>query len=538
MKTPTFLLTNRLAMLSTALLSMALLLATPVSAKTLRWSSAGDMQTADPHSQNAGVNNNINGQIYESLVERGKKMEIVPRLATGWRQPNSTTWVFDIRKNVKFHDGKLLTADDVVWSILRLQQPTSNFRVYANAIGKPRKIDAYTVELVTEVPNPVTLEMLVNLFIMSKDWAIANKVERVQDYKAREETFAARNANGTGPFMLVSRAPEIKTVLKKNPNWWGIAAKKFEGNVTEVIYTPISSEATRMSALVSGELDFVLDPAVQNLDQFKRNKQLRVIEGIENRVIFFGMDQSRTELLYSNIKGKNPLKDKRVRQAMYQAIDIEAIKRTAMRGLSIPTGLIHPNPVAAGLPAELTKRLPFDVGAANKLMAEAGYASGFDITLDCPNGRYLADERICVSVAGMLAKINIRVRVNAMPVSTYFAKVQKLDTSFYMLGWGGSTFEPIFTLQPVLHTRNDKGDGDYNWGQVSDKKFDALVQQIKGELDPKKRMAMIVDAFKIQNENIYQLPMHLQIIPWAMRANMSAVHRADNWLEVPWVVIK
>ncbi len=338
MKTPTFLLTNRLALLSTALLSMAMLLATPISAKTLRWSSAGDMQTADPHSQNAGVNNNINGQIYESLVERGKKMEIVPRLATGWRQPNSTTWVFDIRKNVKFHDGKLLTADDVVWSILRLQQPTSNFRVYANAIGKPRKIDAYTVELVTDVPNPVTLEMLVNLFIMNKDWAIANKVERVQDYKAREETFAARNANGTGPFMLVSRAPEIKTVLKKNPNWWGIAAKKFEGNVTEVIYTPISSEATRMSALVSGELDFVLDPAVQNLEQFKRNKQLRVIEGIENRVIFFGMDQSRTELLYSNLKGKNPLKDKRVRQAMYQAIDIEAIKRTAMRGLSIPTG--------------------------------------------------------------------------------------------------------------------------------------------------------------------------------------------------------
>ncbi len=519
-------------------MSVVFLFATPVHAKTLRWSSAGDMQTADPHSQNAGVNNNINGQIFEGLVERGKKMEIVPRLATGWRQPNATTWVFDIRKHVKFHDGKPLTADDVVWSILRMQQPNSNFRVYANAIGKPRKIDTHTVELVTDVPNPVMLEMLVNMFIMSREWAIANKVERVQDYKAREETFAARNANGTGPFMLLLRAPEIKTVLKKNPNWWGIADKKFEGNVTEVIYTPISSEATRMSALVSGELDFVLDPAVQNLAQFKRNKALKVIEAIENRVIFFGMDQARTELLYSNIKGKNPLKDKRVRQAMYQAIDIEAIKRTAMRGLSTPTGLIHPNPVAAGLPEELTKRLPFDVAAANKLMAEAGYASGFDITLDCPNGRYLADERICVAVAGMLAKISVRVRVNAMPVSTYFAKVQKLDTSFYMLGWGGSTFDPIFTLQPVLHTRNDKGDGDYNWGQVSDKKFDVLVQQLKGEIDPKKRNAMIVEAYKIQNENIYQLPLHLQIIPWAMRANVSAVHRADNWLEVPWVVIK
>lgn len=508
------------------------------SAKTLRWSSAGDFQTADPHSQNAGLNNAVNGQVYEGLVARGKKLEIVPQLATSWRQPTPTSWVFNIRKNVKFHNGNTLDADDVVFSILRLQQPTSNFRVYANAVGKPRKIDSHTVELTTDVPNLVTLEMLVNMFIMDREWSIANKVERVQDFTAREETFAARNTNGTGPFMMVSRDPGVKSIFKKNATWWGIADKKFEGNVTEIVYQPIQSDATRMSALLSGEIDFVLDPAVQNLEQFKRNKQLKVIEAIENRVIFFGMDQGRKELLYSSVKGKNPFQDKRVRQAMYQAIDVEAIKRTVMRGLSTPTGLVHPNPTLANLPAALTKRLPLDVSAAKKLMVEAGYGSGFDITLDCPNGRYLADEKICVAMAGMLAKINIRVRVNAMPVSTYFAKVQKLDTSFYMLGWGGSTFDPIFTLQPVMHSRNDKGDGDYNWGQVSDKKLDALVQQIKGELDNKKRQALIIEAFTIHNDNIYHLPLHLQIIPWAMRANVSAIHRADNWLEVPWVTVK
>jgi peptide/nickel transport system substrate-binding protein len=517
---------------------LALTTAMETSAKTLRWSSAGDFLTADPHSQNAGLNNAINGQIYEGLVERGKKMEIVPRLATSWRQTTPTTWIFNIRQNVKFHNGNALTADDVVWSIERLQQPNSNFRVYANAIGKPRRIDAHTIELKTEVPNPVMLEMLVNMFIMDREWSIANKAERVQDFTALEETFAARNTNGTGPFILTERVPEVKTVMKKNPNWWGIALKKFEGNVTDVIYTPIRADATRMSALLSGELDFVLDPAVQNLEQFKRNPKLKVVEGIENRVIFFGMDQGRNELLYSNVKGKNPLKDQRVRQAMYQAIDIEAIRRTIMRGLSTPTGLVHPNPTAAGLPSSLTKRLPLDLKAASKLMAEAGYASGFDVTLDCPNNRYVADEKICVAVAGMLAKINIRVKVNAMPISTYFAKVQKLDTSFYMLGWGGSTFDPIFTLQPVMHSRNDRGDGDYNWGQVSDKKFDALVQQLKGETDTAKRQAMIIEAFKLHNDNIYHLPMHLQIIPWAMQKNVSVVHRADNWLEVPWVTIK
>jgi peptide/nickel transport system substrate-binding protein len=507
-------------------------------AKTLRWSSAGDFQTADPHSQNSGVNNNINGQVFEGLVERGKKLEIVPRLATSWRQTSPTTWVFNLRRNVKFHNGNAFTADDVVWSFLRLQQPTSTFRTYANAIGKPRKVDDFTVEFTTPVPNPAMLEMMVNMFVMDREWGIANKAERVQDYTALEETFAARNANGTGPFMLTERVPEQRTVLKRNPNWWGVADKKFEGNVTEVIYTPIRSDATRMSALLSGELDFVLDPAIQNLEQFKRNPKLKVVQGPENRVIFFGMDQGRDELLYASVKGKNPLKDKRVRQAMYQAIDINAIQRTVMRGLSTPTGLVHPNPTAAGLPKSLTQRLPHDVAAAKKLLTDAGYPNGFDITLDCPNNRYLADERICVAVAGMLAKINIRVKVNAMPVSNYFAKLQKLDTSFYMLGWGGSTFDPIFTLQPVLHSRNAAGDGDYNYGNYKDTKLDALIGQLKGELDDKKRMAQVIEAFKMHNDGIYHLPLHLQIIPWAMRSNLDVVHRADNWLEVPWVTIR
>jgi peptide/nickel transport system substrate-binding protein len=522
-----------------SLLAALLVAAVPLaSAKTLRWSSQGDFLTADPHGQNESLTNSINGHVYEGLVTRGKKLEVVPQLATSWKQTDPRTWVFTLRKGVKFHDGSPFTADDVVFSILRAQGATSNFRVYGNAVGVPRKIDDFTVELVTPVPNPVELEMLVNLYIMSKSWCEKNNSVRSQDFTNKEETYTARNANGTGPFSLVRRDPDVKSTFKKNAAWWGIADKRFEGNVEEIVYTPIKNEATRMAALISGELDVVLDPAVQNMEQLKKNPLLKVYEGREQRIIFLGMDQNRDELLYSSLKGKNPFKDKRVRQAMYQAIDIEAIKTSVMRGLSVPTGVNLPNPTAAGIPVEMHKRLPFDLAAAKKLMTEAGYEKGFDITLECPNNRYINDEKICIAVAGMLAKINIDVKVSAMPRTNYFPKMQRLETSFYMLGWGGSTTDAIFTLQPVLHSRNDKGDGDYNWGNYKDAKFDTMIDTLKGEVDMKKRQGMIIEAMKYHADNVLHIPLHLQVIPWASRSSVEVIHRADNWLEATWVKIK
>lgn len=511
----------------------------PAGAKTFRWAAQGDYLTADPHSQNESMTNTINGQVYESLVVRGKKLEILPNLATAWKQTGPNTWVFTLRKGVKFHDGSAFDADDVVFSIKRAQGETSQFRVYANAVGEAKKIDDYTVEFTTPVPNPVQLEMLAaNIFMMSKSWSEKNNAVRSQDFKNKEENFAARNANGTGPFMLVRRDPDVKSTFKKNPNWWGIKEKRFEGNVDEVVFQPIKNEATRMAALQSGEIDFVLDPALQNLEQLKKNPQLKIWEGQEQRVIFLNMDQDRDELLYSNVKGKNPFKDKRVRQAMYQAIDMEAIRRQVMRGLSIPTGVALPAPTPAGIPQANQKRLPFDLEAARKLLADAGYPKGFEVTLDCPNNRYLNDERICIAVAGMLAKINITVKVNAMPRANYFPKAEKLDSSFNMLGWGGATTDAIFTLKPVLRGKNDKGAGTYNYGNVRNAKFDALVDQIEGEVDAKKRQALIVEAVKLYTDEIHVLPLHRQMIPWASRANVSVVHRADNWLEIPWVTVK
>jgi peptide/nickel transport system substrate-binding protein len=471
---------------------------------------------------------------------RGKKLEILPALAESWKQTGPTTWVFNLRKGVKFHDGSEFTADDVVFSIVRLQGPTSNFRVYGNAVGTPKKIDNYTVELTTPVPNPVMLEMLANsLFMMSKAWSEKNNAVKTQDFTNKEESYTARNAMGTGPYVLVSRDPDVKSVFKKNPAWWGLKVPGlFDGNVDDIVYTPVKEGNTRMSALLSGELDFVLDPPVQDVDKLKQDKNVKVYEGRENRVIMLQMDQARDELLYSNVKGKNPFKDKRVRQAFYQAIDVQAINKVVMRGLSVPTAINLPNPDKAGIPKAMDKRYPFDIAAAKKLLTEAGYPNGFELGMDCPNNRYINDEKICQAVAAMLSKIGVKINLNAIPRAQYFPKAQRLEVSFCMLGWGGATTDAIFTLQPVLHSRNDKGDGDYNWGNYKDAAFDAMIDDAKGDVDAKHRQETINKAMQHFHDNVYMIPLHLQVIPWASRSNVTAIHRADNWLQATWVTIK
>ena len=348
--------------------------------------------------------------MHDTLVMRDNSLKLVPGLATSWQQVNATTWRFTLRQGVKFHDGSPFTADDVVFTWERASHPNSQLRQYAIPVGKPRKIDDYTVEFVQDKPNPVTLEHATTIYIMSKAWATKNKVERPLDFKGKEETPASRSANGTGPWILVSREPGVRTVLKRNNDWWGIKEGRAPGNVTEVIYTQVSADATRTAALLSGQVDFVLDPPPQDMRRLEENKAVKVARGQENRVVFFGFDQSRDELLYSSVKGKNPFKDVRVRTAVYQAIDIEAIRSRIMRNAALPTGGITPSILASNPDAE--KRLPFDPARAKQLLTEAGYPNGFDVTLDCPNNRYINDEEICLAVAAMLAKIGIQTRVD------------------------------------------------------------------------------------------------------------------------------
>ena len=505
-------------------------------AVTLRWAGRGDMQTTDPHSQNENLTNNINGLIYEFLVQRDKQLAIVPSLAESWTQVNPTTWRFKLRPGVKFHDGTPFTADDVVFSYERAKADTSQLRAYANLAGVPKKIDDLTVEFVTDGPNPIELEHIATINIMSKAWCEKNRCMKPQNYGAKEEMITAREANGTGPYSLVSRQPDVKTVLRKNPNWWGIKAGYLDGNVDEVVYTPIVSDATRVAALISGEVDLVNDPPPQDVPRLAQTPNIKVIEGVENRIIFIGMDQARDELLYSSVKGKNPFKDVRVRQALYQAIDIDAINKNTMRGLSNPTGAILPSPKTST--PEIEKRLPFDREKAKKLLADAGYPNGFEVTLDCPNNRYVNDERICQALAAMWSQIGVATKVNSMPRAVYFPKLEKTDTSLYMLGWGGASTDGIFTLQPVLSSYNGKGDGDFNYGRYKNAKVDELTAKVKLDMNQEHRLGLIREALLAQNAEINLLPLHRQVIPWASRTNVSVPHRADNNVRPDWTTVK
>jgi len=517
-----------------ALLVAAALMVSTAPAATLRWSSQGDVTTMDPHANNEGFTNGFLDQIYETLVTRGKTLAIEPSLATSWERIDPTTTRFKLRPNVKFHDGTPFSADDVVFSFQRALADTSNYKTYLAGVKEARKVDDLTVDVITEGPAPVLLPQLTEVRIMSRAWCTAHNVTKPQDYRNKEETYAVRNANGTGPYMLKSREADVKTVAVANPGWWG----KREGNVDEMVYMPIKSDSTRLSALLSGEIDFVLDPPVQDLPRLKENKSVKVVEGMENRTIFFGMDQARDELLYSNVKGKNPFKDARVRQAMQLAIDTAAIQKQVMRGLSVPTAVMFA-PQVDGYPKDLDHPVKPDVARAKKLLADAGYPQGFEVTLDCPNNRYVNDEKICVAAAAMLAKINVKVRVNAMPRAMWGPKTQNRDTSMYMLGWGVPTFDSQYALQSLIRTHVPKtADGDYNLGGYSNPKVDEAVDKLKTEVDPAKRARLAREASEIHMKDVGHIPLHFQMIPWAMRANVSVIHRADNRLTVKWVRVQ
>ncbi|MEN8683861.1 ABC transporter substrate-binding protein [Marivita sp.] len=504
-------------MKTTFALSMAAaLLATTatVNAETLRWARSGDALTLDPHAQNEGPTHTIRHQMYEPLIIRDVTGAFEPALATDWAPSadDANVWVFNLREGVKFHDGADFTAEDVVFSFERAKQPNSDMKELIGSITEVRAVDDYTIEMVTDGPNPILPSNLTNLFIMDKGWTEANNTANVQDFEGGEITFATTNANGTGPYILESREPDVKTVMVKNDNYWGIG--QFPMEVTEIVYTPIQNAATRVAAMLSGEVDFLQDMPVQDLERVNSAEGLVVKQAPQNRVIFFGMNQGADDIESDNVDGKNPLADVRVRKAMSMAVNRDAIRQVVMRGQSQPAGMIAP-PFVNGWTEAMDSESTTDIEGAKALLAEAGYADGFSIRLDCPNDRYVNDEAICQAAVGMMGQIGVTVNLDAKPKAQHFPLITEGQTDFYMLGWGVPTYDSEYIFNFLVHGR-ESDVGTWNGTGFDNDELDAKIKSLASNTDLEARNADIASIWRVvQDEQLY-IPIHHQVLNWGM----------------------
>ena len=530
--------------LATTTLWLALVWAStggPAAAATLRIASAFDPQTMDPHALALLYHSRIAFQVHESLVGRNEQFKSEPALATSWQMTSATTWRFKLRPGVKFHDGSPFTADDAVFSIERTLAPPSQRAFQLKGVKAVKKTDEATIEIQLEAPDAVLPEKLQFVSMMSRAWAEKHGVVRAQDFNAKQETYTVRNALGTGPFRLESFQPDVRVVLKRHEAWWGWAepsragdGKPRHGNVTEVQFIPIRSDATRLAALASGEVDLVLDPPYQDIARLKSDPRFALMQTPDIGQQYLTFDQARDELEFSDVKGKNPFKDLRVRRAVYQAINVPLIIDKVLRGQGVPTGAFL-SPLVDGSPVELDQRLPFDPAKAKALLAEAGYPNGFAVTLDCVNVAWR--ENACQAMSAMLTQVGIKTTLRSSATGQFFPKLSQGTASFIEYGWTASP-DAWNSLNGLFRTFDKAGLGTFNAGRYSNAGIDRLIDQIRTEPDLTRRRAMVTTALRLLADELPFIPLYRRTLTWAMQKKVSLVQWPNDTLELRWVRVR
>jgi len=519
-----------------AVLAAAMALAATASqANVFRWAADTDPASMDPYSRRVTATTSFLSNIYEPLVRRDRNLRLEPSLATAWRATSPDTWRFELRRNVRFHDGSPFSADDVVFSFNRVRGPGSLMAGVLASVKEIRKIDDYTVEFVTTTPDPILPENFPEWLIMSRRWAEANNAVQTANLAQNQQTYASNNANGTGPFRLISRQPDGRAELEPYAGWWDTP----QHNLTRVIFTPLANPATRAAALLSGEVDMVYTLPLTAVAQVQSRPNLRVLQTAETRTMFFGMDMVRDELFDSDVRGRNPFKDIRVRQAVRMAIDAEAIRNSVMRGFAVPNYTMA-GPGINGFDPALNVPPSRDLDQARRLMAEAGYPNGFTMRMDCSNDRYVNDEAICTAVVAMLARIGIRASLRAIPFSQYVRLISPpYETNFFYVGWTPSTYDAHNTLLNILVTRAPGSPrGVFNVGGYSSARLDQLTDQIQVESNVERRNAMIREALTIARDEVGNIPIIQQVIVWGAKENVELVQPADNYFPLRYVRIR
>ena len=505
----------------------------PAKLGLLRIATAFDPQTMDPHGLALLYHSRVVYQIYDSLVGRDEQFKMEPALATSWAMTSPTVWRFKLRAGVVFHDGSAFTADDAVFSLQRAMGATSQRAFQLKGVKAVRKVDALTMDIEMDAPDAVLPDKLQFICMMSKAWADKHGVQQAQNFNARQETFAVRNANGTGPFQLERYEPDVRTTLRRNPAWWGWAEKR-HGNVQAVQWVTIRSDATRLAALTSREVDMVMDPPYQDIGRLKSDASITLAQTADIGQQYLAFDQARDELQDSDVKGRNPFKDIRVRKAVYHAVNVPLIVDKVLRGQAVPTGAFL-STLVDGSPAELDKRLPFDPAKAKALLLEAGYPNGFGVTLDCVNVAWR--ENVCQAASAMLTQVGIRTTLRSSTSSTFFPKLSMGTGTFMEYGWTASP-DAWNSLNGLFRSYDKSGLGTFNAGRYSNAKLDALIDNIRVEPDLTRRRAMVTTVLRLVGEDLPMIPLYRRTLTWAMSKNVTAVQWPNDTVELRWVRVK
>jgi len=491
-------------------------------AQTITIGLSGDITAFDPHYHNVGPNNSAAAHVFERLVAMDEQQRLKPGLALSWKPIDDLNWEFKLRRGVKWHDGSDFTADDVIASLDRVPKvpnSPSSFSTYVRPIKAVRATDPYTLVMTTEKPHPLLPNDLSTVYIVSKKAGASATTEDFNSGKA---------AIGTGPYKLVRFAKGDRLELARNDAWWG-GRTPWEKAVLRIL----TNDPARVAALLSGDIQALENAPTADMARLKSDKNLSLARVGSNRLIYLHLDSNRDVSPFVTDKqgkqlAKNPLKDARVRKAISLALNRDAIVSRVMEGEAVAAG----QPLPDGYPGTSKNLKPdkFDAAQAKKLLAEAGYADGFGITIHAPNNRYVNDEQIAQAVAQMLTRVGITTKVDAMPSSVYFTRATKLEFSLMLLGWSAGSGEMSDSLRPLLGTFDaKKGWGNANRGRYSNGKFDAMLEDALVTINDAKREALLARATEIAMADQGIIPLHFQMNVWAMKKNLTYSARTDEY---------
>jgi peptide/nickel transport system substrate-binding protein len=525
---------RRFAML--ALAGLPLAFAAPTLAQELKIGLASEPTSMDPHFHNLGPNNAVRRHIFEGLVAQNAEQKVQPELASSWRAVDDTTWEFKLRAGVKFSNGTDFTAKDVIYSLCRVptvENSPSSFTFAVRNFTAVEAPDPLTVVIKTASPLPLVPNNLATIGILS---AQANGGENVKYRPGGCEGLGAppksadfnepAKAIGTGPYKLANYTRGTSIILERNERYWGSAP-----HWNKVTFRPMSSQGARVAGLLAGDVDFIENPPIQDFERIK-SAGFQIAEGLSNRIIYIHLDQFKDPNWKTpgvkGTDGKNPFLDKRVREAVSKAINRQAIVDRIMGGHAVAAGELLPYPLFGA-----TKDFPiekYDLEGAKKLLAEAGYPNGFEVTLGSPNDRYINDEKIAQAVAQMLTRAGIKVNVDAMTASTFFTRRNKFEFSMYLAGWGADSGEMSNSMNSLVVTlQPDKGLGPTNRGRYSNPKVDELVVKAMATVDDAAREKLLQEASKTAMSDYGIIPLHFEVTPWAFKKGLSYKPRVDQY---------